>query len=82
LETCPTRHSAGHFNQQNQQETNENNMKIEPISIDRFADLLEESRVIEKADHGPHTVHHAIHPALGEISLISSIVEPWLLVTT
>jgi hypothetical protein len=54
---------------------------IEAVTLEAFADLLEESHIIEKTDHGAHTVHRAVHPVLGEVSLISSIVEPWFLVT-
>jgi hypothetical protein len=56
-------------------------MKIESIAPDRSADLLEQSEITRVDDHGVVTVHHGYHPEHGEIMLVSSIVEPWLMVT-
>jgi predicted transcriptional regulator len=75
LEHIPARHPAGHFNQKEN-----NKMQVQTVTVAQFADLLEQSRIIEASDHGATVTHRAEHPELGQIVMVSGITEPWLIV--
>jgi hypothetical protein len=57
-----------------------NKMQVQAVTVAQFADILEQADIIETTDHGPTITHRGNHPELGQIVMVSSAMEPWLIV--